>query len=613
MNKKREKRTILGLILIIISTSIVTIQSEAFESASQETVEVDVANGLPNKYPTKIPLLLNYTLHEPIKITNDDELAEIASNGTGIENDPFIISGWNITGSDIAILILGTSKHFVIRECLLKSNVETDLVGIRLDNVANGTAKIEKNTFQGNYLDIMIVNCDGLKIFNNSIVNSLFGLNIIHSNNSQILGNNFSTIINSIRLEQTSNYLICNNSFLDGEYSGIELFSTVNITIHNNYFKQDAGVVDYGENLNLVVTNNVFNQSNRWGLYLSGNGLEGTIANNRFINTGIFISSTQTYNLIQLDIYNNTVNDLPLGWLTYEKNITLTEKYGQLFLLSCSNIIVENQVISNCSAGIILVNCYDIIVRNNTCIGCLEAIKLCYSKNIDIYNNSCFYSEIGISCDSSLQNVKISDNTCSFNMYGISVVSEVLGTILENNICLNNNVGIEVVGVNNALIINNTCKFNDRGIHVVYSDYCDVMSNRLESNNYGIYIYSFTDDNLIFNNAFIDNNVQAVDNGDNNLWCNLLTLTGNYWSDYLGSGSYKISGYANSEDYCPLNEQMIAYPGGPFTTVDDITLDDEQPINQSRRFDLGSSENLFISLVGCFYVLVYFKRKKKTK
>jgi len=611
----KEEKIILGLALIILSISMIPVQSkgqsEVFERLNRIAIESNVANGLSDDYLAEIPLFLNYTLHEPILITNDDELAEIASNGTGTENDPFIISGWNFNYIEEAVFISGTTVYFVIKECLFKSNISyiPDPTGIRLENIANETVKIENNIFQDNTFDITIVNSDGLKIFNNSMVNSLFSLDLSDSNNNQILDNDFFKLKSMIHLYRTSNNLFCNNSFLGGEYSGISLYATNNITIHDNYFEQNIGVTDEGSNPGLVVTNNVFNQSNRWGLYLSYYPSEGTIANNKFVNSGIFFFTAGAYSLDKLNIYNNTVNGLPLGWITYENNIILTENYGQLFLISCSEIIVENQVISNCSAGIILVDCYDIIIRNNTLIGCFEAIKLCYSKNIDIYNNSCFHSDIGISCVNSLQNVMIYSNNCSFNWFGISLESEVIGTVIENNLCMYNTEGIIIHETKNTIIINNTLKFNIRGIHLEYSSNCDITYNRLALNNNGIYaIYS--SNNLIFNNKFIDNYLQAYEYGGNNLWCNLEANTGNYWSDYSGSGSYKISGSAEAEDYCPLNEQMVPYPGAPFNTVED-TLDDEQPLRRSEKFELGSSENPFVLLIGC--CLILFKKNRTSK
>ena len=141
----KKEKIIFGLALIILSISMITVQSEgqseAFEHSNQEVIEANIANGISDNYLTEIPLLLNYTLHEPILVTNDEELAEIASNGTGTENDPLIISGWNFNYSEEAVFISGTTVYFVIKECLFKSNTSCIPYsgGIRLENIANET------------------------------------------------------------------------------------------------------------------------------------------------------------------------------------------------------------------------------------------------------------------------------------------------------------------------------------------------------------------------------------------------------------------------------------------------------------------------------------------
>lgn len=54
-----------------------------------------------------------YTVHDPIAITNDGELAAVANSGNGTANDPYIIAGWNITGSSSeGIYITGDNKTF---------------------------------------------------------------------------------------------------------------------------------------------------------------------------------------------------------------------------------------------------------------------------------------------------------------------------------------------------------------------------------------------------------------------------------------------------------------------------------------------------------------------
>ncbi|MCK4845872.1 MAG: hypothetical protein KAS95_09375, partial [Candidatus Heimdallarchaeota archaeon] len=49
--------------------------------------------------------------------------------------------------------------------------------------------------------------------------------------------------------------------------------------------------------------------------------------------------------------------------------------------------------------------------------------------------------------------------------------------------------------------------------------------------------------------------------GANNYWYDSATKEGNYWSDWSGSGSYFIGGYAYSVDLYPLREPLIfEYP-----------------------------------------------------
>ncbi|MHA1910374.1 MAG: NosD domain-containing protein [Candidatus Kariarchaeaceae archaeon] len=614
MINKRKKGLMIGLLVIMLSTSTTNVHSKVYRVSNQEITISSITNILTNNHLTEIPLLLNYTSHEPIVITNDDELAEIASNGMGTENDPFVISGWEITGLDFAIQITKTTMYFIIKECLLKSFTGST-TGIAISEVANGTAKIEKNVFQNNSLDIDIINCNHLIIHNNSMTNSQDSIAISNSNNNQISENNFSVFNKAIYIDETSNTLICNNSFLSEEGWGIDLDYTSNTTIHNNFIRQSRGITEGWDNIDIVITNNVFNNCEKWAIYYSGMGsfqAKGILANNKFYKTGIYIFLVEAYELIKLEVYNNTVNDLPLGWLTHEKNITLTEKYGQLFLLSCSDIIIEKQDISNCTIGIVLISCYDITIKNNTCEGCNEGITICYSYNIDVYNNSLLKNlEYGINLASPLRNLVVSNNTCYSNkeagIYGWQIY---INLIISNNNCMNNGIGVELRWVDNAIIINNTLKFNIEGIQLSRSEDCEIIGNKLIDNDVGIVMYYESNDNLVYNNAFVDNNLQAYDEGEDNQWCNLEIFTGNYWSDYSGTGSYKISGSVNAEDYCPLNEQMEPYPGVPFTTIDDVTLDDEEPINRSSKSIVGSSENLIFSIISSCFIIIKIRRKK---
>ncbi|MFX0172346.1 MAG: hypothetical protein ACFE9L_10525 [Candidatus Hodarchaeota archaeon] len=75
--------------------------------------------------------------HDPISVTNDDELAAVANSGTGTVNDPYIISGWEITSNNTTgIFITATTKHFRIENCWMEN------CSVSIESVEPGTAII---------------------------------------------------------------------------------------------------------------------------------------------------------------------------------------------------------------------------------------------------------------------------------------------------------------------------------------------------------------------------------------------------------------------------------------------------------------------------------------
>jgi parallel beta-helix repeat protein len=112
----------------------------------------------------------------------------------------------------------------------------------------------------------------------------------------------------------------------------------------------------------------------------------------------------------------------------------------------------------------------------------------------------------------------------------------------------------------NNLVYNNTCYLNDYGMRLVGAQNISVYRNRFEeNNNYGLELITNTISAsincTIYSNSFILNNLggtsQAFDEGKGNKWYNDVTSTGNYWSDYTGSGPYHIAG-STASDLFPL-------------------------------------------------------------
>ena len=78
-----------------------------------------------------------------------------------------------------------------------------------------------------------------------------------------------------------------------------------------------------------------------------------------------------------------------------------------------------------------------------------------------------------------------------------------------------------------------------------------------ENVEYGIVLWG--DDNVVHHNTFVDNNIggssQAFDGGTNNVWYDISTLEGNFWSDYDGDGNYTMDGVGTADLY-PLLEPV---------------------------------------------------------
>ncbi|MFW9773998.1 MAG: NosD domain-containing protein, partial [Candidatus Thorarchaeota archaeon] len=143
--------------------------------------------------------------------------------------------------------------------------------------------------------------------------------------------------------------------------------------------------------------------------------------------------------------------------------------------------------------------------------------------------------------------------------------------IVENLISSNFESGILLRGysVSNQ-ILSNTIDSNSEGIDIwPFASNNIIQSNMIRDNtNFGISIES--DNNTIYQNCFVDNALDALDDGIGNNWD--YGMSGNYWDNYTGSDDnkdgigdvpYDIGGIAVSRDNYPLMScPFIITPGG---------------------------------------------------
>jgi parallel beta-helix repeat protein len=144
------------------------------------------------------------------------------------------------------------------------------------------------------------------------------------------------------------------------------------------------------------------------------------------------------------------------------------------------------------------------------------------------------------------------------NFVGINVRYSSNITI-KNSVALNNLFGISVSDSSGNVIANCIASKNFwQGIFLGNSSNNVVANSKIEGNLIGVNSTN-SENNRIYHNNFVNNEIQAYDNGAN-LWDDGYPSGGNYWSDYrgedadndgIGDTSYVVTG-DNNQDLYPL-------------------------------------------------------------
>jgi len=449
-----------------------------------------------------------YVSHNPIRINNNAEFASMAGIeswvGDGSPGNPYIIEGYEINGSGYGycIYIGNTTVYFEVRDCYLHeaSGIGSDPYypdsGIMLYNVQNST------------------------IANNTALNNRDGIMLPYSDNNTIVNNNVSSNDwRGVFLFSSSNNAITNNTASSNNWEGIYQSSSSNNTINNNTISSNNG----------------------YGIYISSSS-SNTIVFNKMLDNGIgiFGDMLEHWNTHIIDT-TNTVNGKPVHYWKNQNGGTVPLGAGQVILANSTNVVVENQNVSDGAFGIELGFSSNNTIDNNTVSSNYGAgIVLYYSNNNTIINNNASNNWDGLFLFTSSSNT-ITNNNASNNRVGI-FLSYASGNIITNNTASSNNdYGITLFSASNSTITNNTASNNIIGIYLDWMSNNNTITNNTVSNNsnYGIYLDS-SGTNTIYHNNFIDNANQAFDNTNNsNQWENGYPLGGNYWSDNIGNDSFK--------------------------------------------------------------------------
>jgi parallel beta-helix repeat protein len=253
------------------------------------------------------------------------------------------------------------------------------------DNTVNGKPLVYLEDASGYKLEdagqVILVNCNNITVKNLDISNTNIGIELWETKDSIISHNTLGNNDAGISLDSSSNNIIRGNNVSNNNYGGITLDDSSNNTITGN-----------NANINLAISSN------------------NIIRGNTFVNGGLY-GGLYVFSSYQNTVKDNTVNGKPLVYLEDASDYKV-EDAGQVILVNCNNITVENLDLSNTIVGIDLWHTEDSKILNTVSNDNYEGIRLSYSSNNDITGNN------------------VSNN----NVYGIGLYH----SSNNNNIYLNN-------------------------------------------------------------------------------------------------------------------------------------------------------------------------------
>ncbi len=517
---------------------------------------------------------ISYIAHPSIMINTDDQFSNYSFSGVGSELEPYLIENYNITTTNTTgILIQNTSKFFKIKNCVITAEIS----GIYLENITSNTAIIENNICNNNnrLAGIFVREAPDTLIANNTCEYNNYGMRVLDSNNIKILANfcrknpgGGITIGSCLQIEIKNNEvlengysagivvadsnqaIIENNTCIDNALYGIELRESSAAVISKNYVVNNnycTGIMIYHSFEGFILNNTIFSDKNSIRL---ADSTSMQLENNKLYYSGLEISVGALVDFSSFDIQNNFVNDKELGFFINVANVKIKEPvYGQLILVNCQEVVVENQGADHKFIGVTLHYCNSITLQQLSIISSVKDVRI-RVLGIRIYDS---------------ENINVFENVCKDGGWGI-LLRDVKDSVIKSNLCENNYMlGIVVSYSVNIALINNTCLLNKGGGIILFeSDGCDINFNYLEKNGNsesffpGLRIDFSSDHNIIHHNIFIDNihngSSQAVDDGEFNIWFDVNSQEGNFWNDYSGVGPYLIYGYSNSTDPYPLSK-----------------------------------------------------------
>jgi len=499
------------------------------EDANVNNAESEETPVLANADATET---LNDSQRGPISILGDTDFTTENGvvGGTGTQDDPYVIAGWEIvvpSGEYYGVRIENVTAEFVLRGLIIQNATEMGGAGVRIGFAAGGA--IEGCSISNSLHGIDIVSSTDISMENCILYVSGRGLRVVGESEDQYRHEIADTNLYNNR--QIYYYYGLDGETISGLQAGhLTVAGSRNVTISNNEIVNGDGLLltfveDSTITLNLV--HRVANVIAEHGIHLYESH------NNRIFNNVV-----KNNRLAGIQLTLATGNSL------YE-NFAYVNDSGIRVLASDDNEIRDNDVYANVTGIILLGGATGNSVVGNTVHDDSErtaqgiSMEAAFSNTIE--RNLVYGSEIGIVLESQAATNMVADNTVISGGYGLYVSGT--NNTIERNLLSQHSRGILFPETfQRSITQGNTFR-----------------GNVLADNGNHVYTNMDSTGNQFTENVFLNGGRDLVnDQGTDNVWT--VNGLGNYWgfnsitdADGDGIGDSPVTIYPSAvDDTAPL-------------------------------------------------------------
>ncbi len=401
-------------------------------------------------------------------------------------------------------------------------------------------------------------------LHNSTIDGCFHGLEFIDSHNNTIVDNLFTENACSMHMIRSDDNLITNNTCEFNHYYDIHIMDCERTVLLNNTLR-GSGVfiegstvdewtshsIDEGNTVNGLPVHYRTNETelvipDDVGQIILANVNDTVIRNRDFTNITVGVLAGFCRNItIQRCNFNHSKIGVHLSRSSYSLiedndflNITSIWYQSSIYLLGSHHVTVrDNLLLSNSNTGILLYMSDDCLVEGNIQNN-LYGIQVAYSENNTIKDNECSNGWYGLRLLSS-EGCTVKGNTFRNHTEGMTL-SDASYNVIKGNQIDNNSYNLKLVSFSDDNLIENNMIETSRigpGMVVDDSSRNEITGNTFTDNTrYAIEMDTFSNNNVVHHNTFIDNGngseQQCYDNSGANAWDN--GTEGNWWSDYFG-------------------------------------------------------------------------------